>query len=133
MRGQMKIRAALARLLSTFASRDSTLTWRTGKHYNYFRDYDPAIGRYLASDPVGLAAGLSTYGYVDGDPLQYSDRHGMAISLSGAIFIAVGAYGAYNLWDNYSKQKKCEELCPVLCKNIRACGDTEKNYMFEMN
>jgi len=22
--------------------------------YNYFRDYNPATGRYLASDPIGL-------------------------------------------------------------------------------
>jgi len=25
----------------------------TGKHYNYFRDYDPSIGRYVESDPRG--------------------------------------------------------------------------------
>ena len=33
----------------------------TGKHYNYFRDYDPASGRYIESDPIGLKGGLSTY------------------------------------------------------------------------
>jgi len=27
-------------------------------HYNYFRDYDPRTGRYIESDPIGLAAGL---------------------------------------------------------------------------
>jgi RHS repeat-associated protein len=26
----------------------------TGKNYNYFRDYDPTIGRYIESDPIGL-------------------------------------------------------------------------------
>ena len=26
----------------------------TGLHYNYFRDYDPATGRYVESDPVGI-------------------------------------------------------------------------------
>jgi len=27
----------------------------TNLHYNYFRDYDPVTGRYLSSDPIGLA------------------------------------------------------------------------------
>lgn len=35
----------------------------TGLHYNYFRDYEPQTGRYLSSDPIGLAGGLNTYGY----------------------------------------------------------------------
>jgi RHS repeat-associated protein len=31
----------------------------TGLHYNYFRDYDPATGRYVESDPIGLTVGLT--------------------------------------------------------------------------
>ena len=30
----------------------------TNLHYNYFRDYNPVTGRYLSSDPIGLAGGL---------------------------------------------------------------------------
>lgn len=57
----------------------------TGLNYNYFRDYDPATGRYLQSDPTGLNAGPSTYAYVDGSPLTLSDPNGLA-----ALSIPIG-------------------------------------------
>ena len=38
----------------------------SGMHYNYFRDYDPAVGRYATSVPIGLKGGLNTFGYVGG-------------------------------------------------------------------
>lgn len=33
----------------------------TAFHYNYRRDYDPVIGRYIEADPIGLAGGLDPY------------------------------------------------------------------------
>ncbi len=47
-------------------------------HYNYFRDYDPSTGRYVQSDPIGLAGGANTYGYVEGDPLFFIDEYGLS-------------------------------------------------------
>lgn len=51
----------------------------SGLHYNYFRDYDPSTGRYVQSDPIGLEAGLNTYGYVGGNPLLWSDPFGLKL------------------------------------------------------
>lgn len=50
----------------------------TNLHYNYYRDYDPSIGRYGQSDPIGLAGGLNTYGYGNQSPLMYIDPKGQS-------------------------------------------------------
>lgn len=49
----------------------------TGKNFNYFRDYDPLTGRYIESDPIGLTAGLNTYGYAGSNPLSNLDVYGL--------------------------------------------------------
>ena len=47
-------------------------------HSNGFRDFDPAIGRYIQSDPIGLnGESYSTYAYALGNPLTYSDSSGL--------------------------------------------------------
>ena len=49
----------------------------TGTLQNGFRDYDPLEGRYRQSDPIGLRAGLSTYGYAYSRPLEFTDPLGL--------------------------------------------------------
>jgi RHS repeat-associated protein len=49
----------------------------TGLNYNYFRNYDPALGRYVQSDPLGLYAGINTYAYGRGNPMSRRDPSGL--------------------------------------------------------
>lgn len=50
----------------------------TGTYYNINRNYDPALGRYVQSDPIELAGGLNTYSYVFDEPLSFRDIRGLA-------------------------------------------------------
>ena len=72
----------------------------TGTHYNYFRDYDSSLGRYIESDPLGLRAGLNTYAYAFGRPLRWSDFFGLDVNVcfyadaaAGFGHIGLGAAG----------------------------------------
>lgn len=63
----------------------------TGLHYNYHRDYDPQTGRYTQSDPIGLAGGINTYGYVGGNPISRTDPQGLLWDETGAFTITAAA------------------------------------------
>jgi RHS repeat-associated protein len=51
---------------------------QAGLQPNWDRDYDPTVGRYVESDPIGLAGeSYSTYAYVNGNPSSNSDPDGL--------------------------------------------------------
>lgn len=60
------------------------------QHYNYYRDYDPATGRYVQTDPIGLIDSFSLYAYVGGDPV--SGRDPLGLFTYGDV---AGAYAHY--------------------------------------
>ena len=48
-----------------------------GLLYRRNRYFDPMTGRFTQADPIGLAGGLSSYGYAEGDPISYNDPYGL--------------------------------------------------------
>ena len=64
----------------------------TGLNYNYMRDYDASLGRYVQSDPIGLTGGVSTYGYAGQNPINAYDPNGEFAIPMPLMFAGVVAY-----------------------------------------
>ena len=71
-------------------------------HYNYFRDYDAAVGRYVESDPIGLEGGINPYRYGGANPLRSIDPYGLDFfdPVWGLIYQGTGGWSpSQNLVD----------------------------------
>jgi RHS repeat-associated protein len=66
----------------------------TGLHYNYFRYYNPPIGRYLTPDPIGLEGGINLWPYAAGNPVRFADPKGLLISPWHRVITAIAAWNS---------------------------------------
>ena len=113
----------------------------TGLHYNGFRDYDPATGRYIQSDPIGLAGGLNTYGYVGGVPVGADDPLGLTwvdnpglfwdwLTESGTVdrFYGPDDPSAQEMMHSEGADKMRQEYAAGGCKNGRGSYGSGQAY-----
>lgn len=56
-------------------------------HYNFFRDYNPELGRYIQSDLIGLFGGINRVAYVGNNPLFYADSYGLWTNVAVGVGI----------------------------------------------
>jgi len=59
----------------------------SGLYYNWNRYYDPKIGRYVTSDPIGFLGGSNSYAYAFNNPFVWIDGFGL---LPTCDFISLG-------------------------------------------
>ena len=48
----------------------------TNPYHTQTRSYDPAMGRFILTDPIGYGGGRNLYAYTEGDPLNHADPQG---------------------------------------------------------
>lgn len=90
----------------------------SGFNHNGFRNYATALTRYVESDPIGLAGGMNTYQYAQGNPFKYPDPKGLN---STVVYVGVGyqagvgqAVGQSQSWGfGYSYTQKLFGLIPL--------------------
>ena len=71
----------------------------TGLLYNYFRDFNPATGRYIEADRMGLRGGINLYRYARGNPLFWIDPWGLVECVKDGKVTRVG-------WENPNDHKQ---------------------------
>jgi len=80
----------------------------TGLHYNCFRYYDPEVGRYITSDPMGIINGadLNLFSYAGNDPINWVDPLGQLRSGRNARYFTNVTHHVINgnLFDGFSHQ-----------------------------
>jgi RHS repeat-associated protein len=81
----------------------------TGLSYNRHRYYDPSVGRFISTDPIGLRGGINVYGY-GRNPISSTDPLGLSCkekspSALAASWQGKGNYPGVDAWSDTTLRK----------------------------
>lgn len=116
-------------LRSVIATRNNVLMFpgqvedgETMLSQNWHRDYDPAIGRYIQSDPIGLLGGVNTYGYALQNPGYYIDFTGENPA-APVVGILVGGARVYKVGKASLKAYRAAKAAAVASNSVSQFKD----------
>ena len=91
----------------------------SGLHFNGFRYYDPAIGRFIHQDPIGLFGGPNLYRYGP-NPTGWTDVLGLASNQQ------LGTYGSLTGRANKGDQLEAHEFIRHEALEAMGCANAKK-------
>jgi RHS repeat-associated protein len=77
----------------------------SGLSLTSYREYDPAIGRWLSEDPIRLDAGPNMYAYVNSNPVRLLDPLGLKCVKKRMLVTAYCDKGPGSDWSYYKPKK----------------------------
>ncbi|WP_336221673.1 RHS repeat-associated core domain-containing protein, partial [Citrobacter amalonaticus] len=92
----------------------------SGLHYNRHRYYDPAQGRYITQDPIGLKGGWNRYVYPL-NPVMGTDPLGLEASWGSVLGDGGGRYAANTMSMDLEMSHSGASAQDILQSNQRMC------------
>lgn len=103
----------------------------TGLHYNYHRYYDPQLGRYLRTDPIGLAGGVNPYVYVFNNPVNLVDPYGLRdYTILDLPDLLVTPFQAHSFKENMKRIFREQSEQSTLVENQKKWGKLAEDYKY---